>query len=81
MYQYYIVEIQKNHAGEYSHIMHWAYDANADIARQKAEGVYHSVLAAAAVSNTAMHSATVISAEGVPLMSQCYHHEASQVEE
>ena len=74
MYQYYIIEIQKNFAGEYAHLVHWAYDTDADIARQKAESTYHSVLASAAVSNTAMHSATIISAEGVPLMNQCYTH-------
>jgi len=75
MYQYYIVEIQKNHAGEYAHLMHWAFDADADVARQKAESQFHTVLAAAAVSDTAMHSATLISAEGVPLRNECYHHE------
>lgn len=74
MYQYYIIEIQKSHAGEYAHLIHWEYDANADIARQKAEAKFHAVLAAAAVSDTAMHSATLISAEGTPLRNECYHH-------
>lgn len=74
MYQYYIIEIQKSHAGEYAHLIHWEYDANADIARQKAEAKFHAVLAAAAVSDTAMHSATLISAEGVSLRNECYKH-------
>lgn len=76
MYQYYIIEIQRSHAGEYAHLIHWAFDADADIARQKAESKFHEVLTAAAVSNTAMHSATLISAEGVPLRNECYHHAA-----
>ena len=74
MYQYYIIEIQKTHAGEYAHLIHWVFDADADLARQKAESKYHEVLTAAAISNTAMHSATLISAEGVPLRNECYHH-------
>lgn len=80
MFQYYIIEIQKYFNGEYGHLVHWAFDADADIARQKAESKYHTVLAAAAISNTAMHSATIISSEGVPLMNQCYHHPAPEPE-
>lgn len=75
MFQYYIVEIQKAHTGEYAHLIHYEYDADADRARQKAEGRFHAVLSAAAVSDTAMHSATLISAEGVPLRNECYHHD------
>lgn len=74
MYQYYIIEIQQTHAGEYAHLIHWAYDADRDIARQKAESTYHQILTAAAISDTAMHSATLISDEGVPLRNECYKH-------
>ena len=83
MYQYYILEIQKFHNGEYAHLIHWAYDADADVARQKAESKFHEVLTSAAVSDTAMHSAILISSEGVPLRNECYHHAqvASEVEE
>ena len=77
MFQYYIVEIQKSHSGEYAHIVHYAFDTAADTARLKAEAQYHTVMAAAAVSDTAMHSATLISAEGVPLLNQCYKHAAA----
>lgn len=75
MTQFYIVEIQKTHSGEYSHLVHWAFDENPDVARQKGESVYHSVLASAAISDTAEHSAIMFSTEGFPLMNQCYKHE------
>lgn len=74
MYQYYIIEIQKTHGGDYAHLIHYEYDENHDVARQKAEAKFHEVLAAAAVSNTALHSATLISDEGVPLRNECYKH-------
>ena len=46
MTQFYIVEVQKLQNGEYAHIVHWAFDADADKARLKAESKYHEVLAA-----------------------------------
>lgn len=75
MTQFYIIEIQKYYNGEYGHIVHFAYDADADKARLKAESKYHEVLASAAVSETAEHSAILISSEGFPVMHQCYKHE------
>lgn len=81
MYQYYIIEIQKTHEGEYAHLIHYEYDTNPDIARQKAESKFHQVLTSAAVSNTALHSATLISDEGVPLRNECYKHEVRNSEE
>ena len=77
MYQYYILEVQKSKAGEYSHIVHFAYDADPDAARRKAEAQYYTVLAAAAVSDTAMHSAVLVSAEGFPVLNQCYINETT----
>lgn len=74
MTQFYIIEIQKYYNGEFGHIVHFAYDADADKARLKAESKYHEVLAAAAVSETAEHSAILISSEGFPVMHQCYKH-------
>lgn len=81
MTQYYIVEIQQYENGEYGHIVHFAYDADADKARLKAESKYHEVLASAAVSETAEHSAILISSEGFPVMHQCYKHEKEEPEE
>lgn len=75
MYQYYILEVQKSKAGEYSHIVHYAFDADPDLARRKAEAAYYTVLAAAAVSDTAMHSAVLVSANGFPILNQCYNNE------
>lgn len=80
MYQYYIVEIQLHANGEYGHLVHYAYDADADKARMKAESKYHEVLAAAAISNLPSHSATLIASDGMPIMYQCYHHEVSKSE-
>ena len=74
MYQYYIIEIQKFHDGSYAHLVHYEYDEDPDIARDKGESKYHAVLTAAAVSNTAMHGATLISADGKPRRNECYVH-------
>ena len=80
MNQYYIIEVQQNQAGEYSHLVHWAYDADATQARLKAESTYHTVLAAAAISSMLSHSATLIAADGRAIMQQCYKHEPAAAE-
>ena len=74
MYQFYIVEIQKYFTGEYGHIVHYAYDEDADKAKLKAESKYHEVLSAAAISDLPEHSAIMFSTEGFPLMHQSYKH-------
>lgn len=74
MNQYYIIEIQQYANGEYGHIVHFAYDADASKARLKAESKYHEVLAAAAVSELQSHSATLLTADGRSIMNQCYKH-------
>lgn len=80
MYQYYVFEIQKYADGGYGHLVHWAFDANADRARMKAESKYHEVLAAAAISELPQHAATLLASDGTELMHQCYVHEASAAE-
>lgn len=80
MYQYYIIEIKKSFDGEYEHNVHWVFDAVSSIARQKAESKYHEILTNAAISNTSIHSATLISDEGVPLRNECYKHTVSSDE-
>lgn len=72
MTQFYIIEIKKG--TEYEHNVYWAYDANQRKARLKAEGKYHEVLAAAAISDYETHAAILFSAEGEPLMHECYYH-------
>ena len=74
MNQYYIIEIQQYANGEYGHIVHFAYDADASKARMKAESKYHEVLAAAAISELQSHSATLLTADGRVVMNQCYKH-------
>lgn len=74
MYQYYVIEIQQYQNGEFGHIVHFAYDDDADKARLKAESKYHEILAAAAVSDLPSHAATLIAQDGFPVMNQCYKH-------
>lgn len=74
MTQLYILEIQGYQNGEYGHIVHYAYDDDPTKARLKAEAKYHEVLAAAAVSELASHSATLIASDGRAIMNQCYRH-------
>lgn len=80
MNQYYIMEIQQNAASEYSHIVHWVYDADATTARLKAESTYHTVLASAAVSELKSHSATLLTGDGRAIMNQCYIHVSPEEE-
>ncbi|MBP5311897.1 MAG: hypothetical protein J6112_03585 [Clostridia bacterium] len=81
MNQYYIVEIQTYHNGEFGHLIHYAYDEDPNLARLKGESKYHEVLAAAAVSDTAVHSAIMFSTNGFPIMHQAYNHVAPQPED
>lgn len=74
MNQYYIIEIQQYTNEEYGHLVHFAYDTDATVARLKAEAKYHEVLAAAAISQLRSHSATLITADGRVIMNQCYKH-------
>ena len=76
MTQFYVVEISKGE--EYAHYVYWAYDADPKKARLKAESKYHEVLAAAAISEYATHAAILFSAEGEPLMHECYYHTAEE---
>ena len=75
MTQFYILEIQQYVNGEYGHIVHFAFDADPDKARLKAEAKYHEVLAAAAISELPSHAAVIIATDGFPIMHQCYKHE------
>lgn len=81
MNQYYIFEIQQYDNGEYGHIVHFAYDEDATKARLKAESKYHEVLAAAAISELKSHSATLLTADGRAIVTQCYKHTKSEPEE
>lgn len=82
MYQYYVIIITKDAENNYTHDVKWAFDTDADQARLKAESLYYTELAAAAISTRATHAVTLLSSEGVPLLDKCYKHSVStQIEE
>lgn len=62
------IELQKNEDGAVANIV------NSYETQPEAESKYHSILAAAAVSNLPCHSAVLVSEEGFPIMHQCYKH-------
>lgn len=72
MYQYYIIEIRKYPNGEYEHYVYWAYDEDPDVARRKAESKAYELLKDAALSQTSIHSVTVLSDDGFSIMSKNY---------
>ena len=63
-----VIELQKNADGNVANIVS-VYDTQA-----AAESKYHSILAAAAVTELPCHSTIIGSEEGFPLMPQCYKH-------
>ena len=65
---YLVIEIQK-HGEDLADIVTSHATLNA------AESRYHTVLAAAAVSNVPVHAAALISEEGFPMRHECYRHE------
>ena len=77
MYQYYVIIVTRDPADSYTHEVKWAFDADADQARLKAEALYYTELATAATSEFAAHAVTLLSSEGVPLMYHCYKHDQS----
>lgn len=73
LHQFYIIEIKQYPNGEYEHNVQWAYDEDQDTAQRKAEAKAYELLQAAALSETATHSVTVLSDEGFRVMGKCYH--------
>ena len=59
VFQFYIVEVHRNAAGEYEHVVHWTWDADYDKALVKGESKYYEVLSRAAVSEYVLRSAIV----------------------
>ena len=66
---YIVIQIQKNANGQVGNIV-TAYEDKA-----AAENKYHTILAAAAISNLPTHSAIMINEQGFPLHFQHYNHE------
>lgn len=63
---YIVIELQTNTEGAVSNIV------TSFNTLPEAESKYHSILAAAAVSEIPVHSAVIVSAEGFPVAHQCY---------
>lgn len=68
--KYLVIEIQTNADGTVGNIV-TAHDT-----RNAAESAFHSVLAAAAVSNLPMHAAVLLASDGSLIDSRCYEHDA-----
>ena len=73
VYQFYIIEIKRLVNGDYEHNVQWAYDTDKDLAQRKAEAIAHGLLAVAALSETQLHSVTVLTDEGFTVMNKVYH--------
>lgn len=74
MPKYIVVEIQTTDAGAVATIVNDYDDRNV------AEARFHTILAAAAVSNLAKHAAIMFSEEGFLLRNECYNHIAEEEE-
>lgn len=70
---YVVIEIQTNDNGSVGTLVS-AYDD-----RNAAESKFHTVLAAAAVSQLPCHGAVLVTQEGFLLMQGCYKHEPAPV--
>lgn len=79
MYQYYTVEVKKTQSGEFEHDVRWHYDENQEKARLKGEAKFHEILARAAVSDYAEHSAILFASTGNRIMDKCYYHSTEGV--
>ena len=64
---YIVIELQTNN-GQTANIV------TTHATREEAESKYHTVLAAAAISNVEIHAATILTPDGFQLMAQAYHH-------
>lgn len=78
LYQYYVVEIQRDANGNYGHMVYYEYDEDKVKAQRKGESKYYAVLSAAAVSGLPCHAAILFDSEGNPLMNKCYKNEIPQ---
>lgn len=71
--QYVVIELQDNLTTVANLV--WAYDNVA-----QAEAKYHTVLAAAAVSQVPIHSAVMLGSDGRYIKSECYDHRTESEE-
>lgn len=79
MYQFYVVSVKQLLDGSFEHNVQWTWDEDATKAQRKAESKYHEILAAGAIDETTLSNAAIVfSAEGFPLMHDCYKHAIQQ---
>lgn len=71
--RYIVIELQTNADGSVGNFV-WAFDS-----RNQAEQKYHTVLAAAAVSELPTHAAVLLTSKGYELAQQCYEHGEADV--
>lgn len=67
-----VVELQTNENGQIAPLVYGPYEG------PQAEQKYHTVLAAAAVSNVHKHSAAILNDAGERMTSQCYFHGSTE---
>lgn len=69
-----VIELQESVDGQVANIVTSHDTAN------EAEQKYHTILAAAAVSNVPFHSAFMLNSHGGYVNSQCYEHPVAEIE-
>jgi len=72
---YTVIEQQTSTAGQTSVL------TQSRSTEQEAESVYHTVLAAAAISSVPVHAASLLNEQGVCLKRECYFHGEESEEE
>ena len=80
MYQFYIIEIRKLPNGEYEHEVFWEWDDDKQVAQRKAESKAYDLLSKAALSETVIHSVTVLSDDGYQVMTKNYRNNVTPEE-
>ena len=70
-----VIELQTNTEGQLGNIITTYTD------QAEAESKYYQILSYAAVSNIPIHTALIITSEGLTLKSDCYQHRALENEE
>ena len=72
--KYIVIELQTMQDGSVANIV------TTKDTRNEAESTFHSILAAAAISNLPCHSATMLTSDGFLLATEKYEHEGTVVQ-
>lgn len=65
---YIVIELQKNNEGVVSNMV------TSHNTLAEAESKFYSILASAAINSVPVHSAIIVSEDGIPVRHQCYKH-------